>query len=102
MTLIEAEALEGLKHDYGIAIAPGDSRRNVVTRDVPLNHLVNREFLVGNVRLRGTRLCEPCAHLERLTEGGVLRGLVHRGVLRAEILSGGTIRVADPIMLPDD
>src|ERR1051325_7729354 len=102
VTLIEAEALEGLKHDYGIAIAPGDSRRNVVTRDLPLNHLVNREFLVGNVRLRGTRLCEPCAHLEKLTEGGALRGLVHRGGLRAEILSGGTIRVADPIMLPDD
>jgi MOSC domain-containing protein YiiM len=100
--LIEAEALEGLIRDYGIAISPGDSRRNVVTRNVPLNHLVDREFLIGNVRLRGTRLCEPCAHLEKLTERGALRGLVRRGGLRAEILSGGTIRVGDPITLPDD
>ena len=102
VTLIEIEAIEGLKRDYGIDIAPDKSRRNIVTRDVAVNHLVEREFLIGRVRLRGTRLCEPCAHLEQLTERGALRGLVHRGGLRAEILSGGTIHVGDPIMLPDD
>jgi MOSC domain-containing protein YiiM len=102
VTLIEIEAIEGLKRDYGIDIAPDKSRRNIVTRDVALNHLVEREFLIGRVRLRGTRLCEPCAHLEQLTERGALRGLVHRGGLRAEILSGGTIHVGDPITLPDD
>ena len=99
VTLIEVEALEGLERDYGIAIAPGDSRRNIVTRNVPLNHLVGREFSIGNVRLRGTRLCEPCAHLEKLTEAGALRGLVHRGGLRTEIISGGTIHIGDPITL---
>jgi MOSC domain-containing protein YiiM len=102
VTLIEIEAIEGLKRDYGIDIAPDKSRRNIVTRDVAVNHLVEREFLIGRVRLRGTRLCEPCAHLEQLTERGALRGLVHRGGLRAEILSGGTIHVGDPITLPDD
>jgi MOSC domain-containing protein YiiM len=102
VTLIEIEALEGLKRDYGIDIAPGKSRRNIVTRDMALNHLVDREFFIGKVRLRGTRLCEPCAHLERLTEHGALRGLVHRGGLRSEILSGGAIHVGDPITLPDD
>ena len=102
VTLIEIEALEGLKRDYGIDIAPGNLRRNIVTRDVALNHLVEREFLVGRVRLRGTRLCEPCAHLERLTERGALRGLIHRGGLRAEIVSGGTIDIRDSMTLPDD
>jgi MOSC domain-containing protein YiiM len=101
VTLIEIEAIEGLKRDYGIDIAPGNLRRNIVTHDVALNHLVEREFLVGRVRLRGTRLCEPCAHLERLTERGALRGLIHRGGLRAEIVSGGTIDVRDSITLPD-
>src|SRR5213080_3951664 len=66
LTLIEAEAIEALKRDYGVEIAPGDPRRNIVTRGVPLNHLVGREFRVGEVRLRGLRLCEPCAHLETL------------------------------------
>lgn len=102
VTLIEIEAIEGLKRDYGIEIVPGKSRRNIVTRNVALNHLVDRDFLIGKVRLRATRLCEPCAHLEQLTEQGALRGLVHRGGLRAEIVSGGTIHVGDSITLPDD
>jgi MOSC domain-containing protein YiiM len=97
VTLIEIEAIEALEREKNIAIAPGAARRNVVTRGVPLNHLVGREFQVGAVRLRGTRLCEPCAYLEGLTQKGVLAGLIHRGGLRAEIVTGGTIRVEDII-----
>jgi MOSC domain-containing protein YiiM len=97
VTLIELETIEALEREKSIAIAPGAARRNVVTRGVPLNHLVGREFQVGAVRLRGTRLCEPCAYLEGLTHRGVLAGLIHRGGLRAEIVTGGTIRVEDPI-----
>jgi MOSC domain-containing protein YiiM len=97
VTLIELESIEALEREKGIAIAPGAARRNVVTRGVPLNHLVGREFQVGAVRLRGTRLCEPCAYLEGLTQQGVLAGLIHRGGLRAEIVTSGTIRVEDAI-----
>lgn len=98
VTLIEIEALEALKRDYGVEIAPARCRRNIVTRGAALNHLVGREFHVGAVILRGARLCEPCSHLEKLTRQGVLRGLIHRGGLRAEIVSGGMIRVGDPIV----
>ena len=97
VTLIEIEAIEALKRDYKIELSPGDSRRNIITRGVPLNHLAGREFRVGGVKLRGLRLCEPCSHLEGLTRSGVLRGLVHRGGLRAEILSEGLIRVGDAV-----
>lgn len=97
VTLIEIEAIEALTRDYGIALDAKDSRRNIATRGVPLNHLVNREFRVGEITLRGLRLCDPCSHLERLTQRGVLRGLVHRGGLRAQILTEGTIRVGDPV-----
>jgi MOSC domain-containing protein YiiM len=94
-TLIESEALEALKRDYGVELAPGASRRNIMTRGVSLNHLVGREFTVGAVRFRGIRLCEPCAHLQKLTHPGVMRGLVHRGGLNAEILTDGVIRAGD-------
>jgi MOSC domain-containing protein YiiM len=97
VTLIEIEAIEALEIERNIAITPGATRRNVVTRGVPLNHLVGREFQLGAVRLRGTRLCEPCTYLEGLTQQGVLSGLIHRGGLRAEIVTGGTIRVEDPV-----
>lgn len=96
ITLIESEAIEAL-HEKGIALEPGDARRNVVTQGVPLNHLVGRTFLVGKVRLRGTRLCEPCSHLEAMTQKGVLKELIHRGGLRADIVSGGVIHVGDTV-----
>ncbi len=97
VTLIEAEAIEAVTHDYGITLAPGDARRNIVTRNVALNHLVGREFSVGGVRLRGLGLCEPCTHLAKLTTADVSKALIHRGGLRAQILTDGVIRVGDVI-----
>jgi MOSC domain-containing protein YiiM len=93
LTLIEAEAIEGFKNELNLEYGMADSRRNVVTRGVPLNHLVGREFWVGEVKARGIMLCEPCAHLQRLTIKQVLPGLVHRAGLRAQILTEGIIRV---------
>jgi MOSC domain-containing protein YiiM len=97
VTLIESEALEALEHDYGINLDRGASRRNIVTRGVALNHLVGREFRIGEATLRGVRLCEPCGHLEKLTHPGVRKGLTHRGGLRTDIVSGGLIRAGDLI-----
>ena len=97
ITLIESEAIEALKRDYGVELNPGDIRRNVVTRGVALNHLVGREFRVGEVTLRALRLCEPCGHLQKLSHEKVVPGLIHRGGLRAQILTEGMIRVGDAI-----
>src|SRR5215510_3362815 len=93
LTLIEAEAIEALRGEYQVEYDLSASRRNVVTRGVPLNHLVGKDFWIGDVKARGLRLCEPCAHLQRLSHPKVLPGLVHRGGLRAQILIEGTIRV---------
>ena len=82
-----------------LLLQPGQARRNLVTRGVPLNHLVGREFQVGEVVFRGIRLCEPCGHLESLTIKGVKDGLCHRGGLRAQIVRGGIIRAGDIIRL---
>jgi MOSC domain-containing protein YiiM len=97
VTLIESEAIDALARDYKLELKPGDARRNIVTRGIALNHLVGKEFRVGDVKLKGVRLNEPCNHLASLTDGKVKEGLVHRGGLRAEILDDGTIRVGDPI-----
>jgi MOSC domain-containing protein YiiM len=99
VTLIELEAIEALKRELDVVLEPCASRRNLVTRGVALNHLVDREFAVGPVRLRGLRLCEPCGHLERLTTRGVQAGLIHRGGLRAQILTEGIIRVGDAVQV---
>ena len=100
LTLIEVEAIEALRRDYRVELAVGEARRNIVTRNVPLNHLVGKEFAIGDVRIRGLRLCEPCDHLQKLTGKPLLKGLLHRGGLRAQILTQGKISVGDKITLP--
>jgi MOSC domain-containing protein YiiM len=97
LTLIEAEAVEAMKRELDVDYGLGESRRNIVTRGAPLNHLVGKEFWIGEVKARGLRLCEPCKHLQRLSHEKVLPGLVHRGGLRAQILSEGTIRVGEVV-----
>ena len=98
LTLIEAEALEGLLADTGIELSAAESRRQVLTRGIRLNDLVGERFTVGGVECVGQELCEPCAHLQGLTRPGVLRGLVHRGGLRADVVNGGRIAVGDTVV----
>jgi MOSC domain-containing protein YiiM len=97
LTLIEAEVLEGLEREHGIALGAQEARRNVTTRGVRLNDLVGRRFLVGDVLCEGTCLCEPCQYLVDLTGKAVLRPLAHRGGLRADILTAGDVRIGDTL-----
>ncbi len=97
LTLIEAEALEGFLEDTGIELSAAASRRQVLTRGIRLNDLVGQRFRVGEVECVGEELCEPCSHLQGMTHPGVLRGMVHRAGLRADIVTGGRIAVGDEV-----
>jgi MOSC domain-containing protein YiiM len=98
ITLVEAEAIEAAERDYDVSIPPGGTRRNVVTRNVPLNHLVDHEFAVGGARCRGIALCEPCLPMQKdAAVEGMVEALVHRGGLDAEIIESGTITEGDEI-----
>jgi len=98
VTLIEIEALEAAAREYRVELPPELTRRNLLVRGVYLNHLVGRELQVGEVRLVGTRLCEPCDHMEELSgTKGSRRALIHRGGLRCDVVAGGVIRRGDPI-----
>jgi len=96
LTLVEAEVLEELSAK-GVDLSPIEARRNIVVRGIALDDLIGRRFRVGAVECYGQRRCEPCAHLERQTRPGVLRGLVHRGGLRADVLSSGGIMTGDRV-----
>jgi MOSC domain-containing protein YiiM len=97
VTLIEEEAITGVTTETKVPLPASDTRRNLVTRGVPLNHLVGREFTIGPVRFRGHGLCEPCKHLESLTRDGLMKALLHRGGLRAEILTDGVLEPGQPV-----
>jgi hypothetical protein len=98
LTLIETEVCES----FCPPLAAGEHRRNIVTRGIDLNALVGCEFTIGPVRCRGMRLCEPCTVIDGYATRPILRSLIHRGGLRADIMSDGDIAVGDPIRsLPD-
>jgi MOSC domain-containing protein YiiM len=97
LSLIEAEVLDELTLTDGHRLGYAEARRNIVTRGIDLNALVGERFKVGDVECVGRRLCEPCVHLERLTHKGVLRKLIHRAGLRADILTAGSITVGAAI-----
>lgn len=82
-----------------MALEPADTRRNLVTRGVRLNELVGRRFRVGEVTLKGVRLCETCGHLEQLAGTKLRPFLAGRAGLRAGIVIGGVIRVGDAIQV---
>ena len=91
ITLIEAEVLED------VGLSGPQSRRQVVTRGVRLNDLVGKRFFVGEIECEGIELCEPCLHLQSLTRPGIIRDLLHRGGLNANVVSSGTISVGDTV-----
>jgi MOSC domain-containing protein YiiM len=97
VTLIEQEKIDAFARDSGLPFTAEMVRRNLVTSGVDLNALVGREFRVGSVRLRGLRLCEPCSYLAKISFPATLRGLVHQGGLRAQIVSEGVIRIGDAV-----
>lgn len=91
LTLVEAEVVEE------VGLAAGETRRQVTVRGVRLNELVGKRFLVGDVECLGVELCEPCSHLEKMTRPGMIKALVHRAGINADIVAGGTIRVGDSV-----
>ncbi|BAP14943.1 MAG: hypothetical protein AOY29_03150 [Alcanivorax borkumensis] len=106
ITLIESEAIDSFNREYQQQVVPSTLRRNVLTKGVDLNALEGREFQLGNIRLRGIELCEPCSVVGQLLAGDltpkqVINALLGRGGLRCEILSSGVVRVGDNIEIPD-
>lgn len=101
LTLIEAEALEHLASEHGVTMPAVAARRNIVTRGIDLNALMGKRFRIGGLLCQGSRLAEPCAWLQKTTPPGMLRGLVHRGGLRADILEGGVVKIGATVT-PED
>lgn len=97
ITLFEAETLDVVAKKHDIHLDPGEHRRNVTTRGLALDHLLDKQFTIGDATFETVDLCEPCAYLESITEDGVLDALVHRGGLNAIIVDSGTFRIGDPV-----
>jgi MOSC domain-containing protein YiiM len=99
VTLVAAETMDAVASEGEVSIEPAATRRNVLTRGIDVNGLVGKRFRIGDVECEGVELCEPCSHLESMTQRGAIKALVHRAGLNADILNDGEIRVGDPVAL---
>jgi len=97
VTLIEQEQIDKFNSTTGLTYSGADFRRNLVTKNININELLGQEFFVGKVKLRGIRLCEPCAHLSTMIGEQVLEHMVHKAGLRAQIIIGGQVHISDLI-----
>ena len=80
--------------------SPAAVRRNVITRDVDLNELIDQEFEIQGVRFHGTQECQPCYWMDRAVAPGAETFLKGRGGLRARILSDGELRSTARVSAP--
>jgi MOSC domain-containing protein YiiM len=101
ITLIDRAQVDAFVAETGIALTPAETRRNVVTEGIDVNALVGKRFRVGEVECRGVELCEPCNHLQGHLGKPVLKGLVHRAGLNADVLTAGTIAPGDELVVLD-
>lgn len=103
LTLVEQKSVDMLNEsdNFGI-VHPGDLRRNLVTKGIDLNRLIGKVFFVGGVKAKGLELCEPCRHLEKLTGKKIMKPLVHKGGLRAQIIEGGMIKKGDQVVVEEE
>jgi MOSC domain-containing protein YiiM len=99
VTLIEEEAVETIKREFGFDLGDGRSRRNIVTAGVVLADFIGKRFRIGEVLVRGAREAAPCRHLERLTSPGVFDAMKGRGGLRVDVIEGGVVRVGDRLQV---
>ena len=98
ITLIESENIDYYNQISETNIPYISFRRNIITKGIQLNDLVGKEFLIGNVKIKGHRLCAPCRYLQdKLKQKNLVKKLLNRGGLRCEILTDGIISVNDPI-----
>ena len=98
ITLIESENIDYYNQISETNIPYINFRRNIITKGIQLNDLVGKEFLIGNIKIKGHRLCAPCRYLqEKLEQKNLVKKLLNRGGLRCEILTDGIISVNDPI-----
>jgi MOSC domain-containing protein YiiM len=97
ITFIAAEEVDQFNTSQNESLGYGDARRNIVTQNISLQTLINKEFSIGTARFLGIETCEPCAHLAATVNKNVLPHLINTG-LRAAVIESGMFVPGDKII----
>ena len=83
ITFIESENIDYINEISSTSVPYIDFRRNIITKGIKLNKLVDKEFIIGNVKIKGHRLCNPCKYLQdKLNIENLVKKLLNIGGLR--------------------
>jgi len=100
LSIIESESIDEYNKKYNLDIPYLDFRRNIVTRGIRLNDLVDKQILIGDVQLNVIDLCRPCLHLsEKLDKDNIIKEFLRKGGIRCEILNDGKISINNQIQI---
>ena len=100
LSIIESENIDEYNLKYKLNIPYLNFRRNIVTKGIKLNDLVEKEILIGSVKLEVIDLCRPCRHLsEKLGRYDIIKEFLRKGGIRCQILNDGKISLSDQIKI---
>jgi MOSC domain-containing protein YiiM len=99
VTLIQLEHFSVIAALAQGRASPERLRRNLVVSGLNLLSLKEARFYVGQVLLEGTGLCQPCSRMEETLGPGGYNAVRGHGGLTARVLSGGILKLGDPVRL---
>jgi MOSC domain-containing protein YiiM len=100
LSIIESESIDEYNKKYNLSIRYLDFRRNIVTKGIRLNDLIDKKILIGEVQLDVIDLCRPCRHLsEKLDKNNIIKEFLRKGGIRCEVLNDGKISINDQIKI---
>ena len=98
VTLINIEEINSFNNEVTDNIDLKDFRRNIIVSGINLIDFINKKIIVNNVVLKIHEICQPCNYLQKkLNIPNLIKLLVNKSGVRAEIISSGFISVGDKI-----
>ena len=100
VTLISLEEINNFNNQIKQSIDAKDFRRNIIVSGLNLNKFINKKIKINEVTLKIHEICQPCKYLQdRLKIPGLVKMLLNKSGVRAEIISSGSLSVGDTIKL---
>jgi len=100
LSIIESESIDEYNKKYNLSIPYLNFRRNIITRGIKLNDLIDKKILIGDIQLDVIDLCRPCRHLsEKLDKDNIIKEFLRKGGIRCGILNDGKISTGDQVKI---
>ena len=100
VTLINLEEINNFNNQIKLNIDAKDFRRNIIISGINLNELINKKIKINEVNLIIREICQPCKYLQdKLKTPSLVKMLVNKSGVRAEIIKSGSLSVGDTIKI---